>query len=223
MNNRCYVKADSMTKSLLIGLLALCSAAAALSRAAELVPPDVLAKSVTDDVLAVLRSDKEIQAGNVRKVVDLVEKQVLPHFDFVRMTQLAMGRSWRLASPEQQKLLVREFRSLLVQTYVATFGAYRDQEIEYRPLRAQPGDTEVVVKSQVRQPGAQPVTIDYRMYRTDAGWKVYDVVVGDLSLVQNYRGSFETEVRRGGIDGLIKALADKNRQLVAQQASAGRK
>lgn len=223
MNNRCYEKADSMTKSLLIGLLAFCSAAAEPSRAAELVPPDVLAKSVTDDVLAVLRSDREIQAGNVRKVVDLVEKQVLPHFDFVRMTQLAMGRSWRLASPEQQKLLVREFRSLLVQTYVATFGAYRDQEIEYRPLRAQPGDTEVVVKSQIRQPGAQPVTIDYRMYRTDAGWKVYDVVVGDLSLVQNYRGSFETEVRKGGIDGLIRALADKNRQLVAQQASAGPK
>lgn len=210
-------------KNRLIGLLAACIVVALPARAAEIVPPDVLARSVTADVLEVLRADKEIQAGNVRKVVDLVEAKVLPHFDFVRMTQLAVGRNWRQASPEQQKLLVGEFRRLLVQTYAATFGAYRDQEIEYRPLRAQPGDAEVVVKSQVRQPGAQPVTIDYRMYRTEAGWKVYDVVVGDLSLVQNYRGSFETEVRKGGIDGLIKALADKNRQLVAQQASAGRK
>lgn len=223
MNNMCDVKVDSMRRGLLIGLLAFCPLAAAPSRASDIVPPDVLAKSVTDDVLMVLRSDKEIQAGNARKVVDLVEKKVLPHFDFVRMTRLAVGRNWRLASPEQQKLLVGEFRGLLVQTYAATFVVYRDQEIEYRPLRAQPGDTEVVVRSQVNQPGAKPISIDYRMHRTEAGWKVYDVVVGDLSLVQNYRGSFETEVRKGGIEGLIKALADKNRQLVAQQASADRK
>lgn len=212
-----------MRRGLLIGLLACCSLAAAPSRAADIVPPDALAKGVTAEVLAVLRSDPAIQAGNIRKVVDLVEKKVLPHFDFVRMTQLAMGRNWRLASPEQRELLVGEFRGLLVQTYAATFVAYRDQEIEYRPLRAQPGDTGVVVKSQVNQPGAKPITIDYRMHRTDAGWKVYDVVVGDLSLVQNYRGSFETEVRKGGIEGLVRALAEKNRQLGAPQASANRK
>ena len=160
---------------------------------------------------------------NTKKMVDLVERKVLPHFDFVRMTQLALGRNWREADPEQRKLLVNEFRGLLVQTYAATFTAYKDQVIEYRPLRSQPGDTEVVVKSQIQQPGGRPITVDYRMHRLDSGWKVYDVVVGELSLVQNYRGSFETEVRKGGIDGLIKTLADKNRQLSTMQAAADKK
>jgi phospholipid transport system substrate-binding protein len=208
---------------MLAGLLAICCLTAAPARAAEVTAPDALAKSVTDDVLAVLRTDKDIQSGSTKKVVDLVEKKVLPHFDFVRMTRLAVGRNWREADPEQQKLLVNEFRGLLVQTYAATFTAYKDQVIEYRPLRSQPGDTEVVVKSQIQQPGGRPVTVDYRMHRLDSGWKVYDVVVGELSLVQNYRGSFETEVRKGGIDGLIKALADKNRQLSTMQAAADKK
>jgi len=210
-------------RRILAGLLAICCLAAATARAAEVTAPDALAKSVTDDVLAVLRTDKDIQSGNTKKVVDLVEKKVLPHFDFVRMTRLALGRNWREAGPEQQKLLVNEFRGLLVQTYAATFTAYKDQVIEYRPLRSQPGDTEVVVKSQIQQPGGRPVTVDYRMHRLDSGWKVYDVVVGELSLVQNYRGSFETEVRKGGIDGLIKALADKNRQLSTTQTAADKK
>jgi len=208
---------------MLAGLLAICCLAAAPARAAEVTAPDALAKSVTDDVLAVLRTDKDIQSGNTKKVVDLVEKKVLPHFDFVRMTRLAVGRNWREADPEQRKLLVNEFRGLLVQTYTATFTAYKDQVIEYRPLRSQPGDTEVVVKSQIQQPGGRPITVDYRMHRLDSGWKVYDVVVGELSLVQNYRGSFETEVRKGGIDGLIKTLADKNRQLSTMQAAADKK
>jgi phospholipid transport system substrate-binding protein len=208
---------------MLAGLLAICCLTAAPARAAEVTAPDALAKSVTDDVLAVLRTDKDIQSGSTKKVVDLVEKKVLPHFDFVRMTRLAVGRNWREADPEQQKLLVNEFRGLLVQTYAATFTAYKDQVIEYRPLRSQPGDTEVVVKSQIQQPGGRPITVDYRMHRLDSGWKVYDVVVGELSLVQNYRGSFETEVRKGGIDGLIKTLADKNRQLSTMQAAADKK
>ena len=210
-------------RRMLAGLLAICCLTAAPARAAEVTAPDALAKSVTDDVLAVLRTDKDIQSGSTKKVVDLVEKKVLPHFDFVRMTQLALGRNWREAGPEQQKLLVNEFRGLLVQTYAATFTAYKDQVIEYRPLRSQPGDTEVVVKSQIQQPGGRPITVDYRMHRLDSGWKVYDVVVGELSLVQNYRGSFETEVRKGGIDGLIKALADKNRQLSTTQTAADKK
>jgi len=210
-------------KSALLVLMTIGCGAFAPVRAAEMTAPDALAKSVTDDVLAVLRTDKDIQSGNTKKVVDLVEKKVLPHFDFVRMTRLALGRNWREAGPEQRKLLVNEFRGLLVQTYAATFTAYKDQVIEYRPLRSQPGDTEVVVKSQIQQPGGRPITVDYRMHRLDSGWKVYDVVVGELSLVQNYRGSFETEVRKGGIDGLIKALADKNRQLSTMQAAADKK
>lgn len=212
-----------MMKRALLVLMAVACAAAAPVGAAETVAPDALAKSVTDDVLAVLRTDKDIQSGSTKKVIDLVETKVLPHFDFVRMTQLALGRNWREATPEQRKLLVTEFRGLLVQTYAATFTAYKDQAIEYRPLRYQPSDTEVVVRSQIQQPGGRPVSVDYRMHRIDTGWKVYDVVVSELSLVQNYRGSFETEVRKGGIDGLIKALADKNRQLSTVQAAADKK
>jgi phospholipid transport system substrate-binding protein len=207
-----------MTKKWLMSLLAVFFLAASPVRAQD-VAPDVLAKSVTDEVLAVLREDKDIQSGNTKKVVDLVEKKILPHFDFVRMTRLAVGPSWRQASADQQKALVGEFRALLVQTYAATFSAYRNQTIEYRPLRMQPADTEVVVKSLINQSGGKPVSVDYKMEKSAAGWKVYDVVVADLSLVQNYRGTFESEVRKGGVDGLIKALADKNKQLAAGQAA----
>ena len=206
-----------MAKRILIGLIAVFCAAAVPTGAQGMTPPDALAKSVTDEVLAVLRSDKDIQAGNQKKVVDLVEKKVLPHFNFVRMTQLAVGRHWREANPEQRKQLVGEFRTLLVQTYAATLAAYRDQTIEIRPLRMQPTDTDVVVKSFINPSGGKPVTVDYKMQKSDDGWKVYDVVVGDLSLVQSYRGSFNTEVQKGGIDGLVKALTEKNKQLVSRQ------
>lgn len=206
-----------MIKGLLIGLMAACCATAVPAAAQAMTPPDALARSVTDEVLALLRTDKDIRAGNTKKVLDLVEKKIVPHFNFVRMTQLAVGRHWREASPEQQKLLVVEFRSLLVQTYAATFTAYRDQVIEYRPLRAQSDETEVVVKSLINQSGGQPVTVDYRMQKNDDGWKVYDVVVGDLSLVQSYRGSFNSEVQKGGIDGLVRALTEKNKQLASRQ------
>jgi phospholipid transport system substrate-binding protein len=206
-----------MTKGLRIGLMVAFCTTAVPAGAQAATPPDALARSVTDEVLAVLRTDKDIRAGNTKKVLDLVEKKVLPHFNFVRMTQLAVGRHWREASPEQQKLLVVEFRTLLVQTYAATFTAYRDQVIEYRPLRAQSDETDVVVKSLINQSGGQPVTVDYKMQKSDDGWKVYDVVVGDLSLVQSYRGSFNSEVQKGGIDGLVKALTDKNKQLASRQ------
>ncbi|HEX9673866.1 MAG TPA: ABC transporter substrate-binding protein [Burkholderiales bacterium] len=206
-----------MARKLLVGFMAALCTAAMPTGAQNMTPPDALARSVTDEVLAVLRADKDIQAGNRKKVIDLVEKKVLPHFNFVRMTQLAAGRHWRQASPEQQKSLVSEFRMLLVQTYAATFTAYRDQHVVYRPLRMQPNDTEVVVKSLINQPGGKPVTVDYKMEKNDAGWKVYDVVVGDLSLVQSYRGTFNTEVQKGGINGLVKALAEKNKQLIARQ------
>ena len=204
-----------MTKKLLTGLF-LAGCMALPVRAADITPPDALAKSVTEDVLAVLRADKDIQAGNTKKVIDLVETKVLPHFNFTRMTRLAVGANWRQASPEQQKQLTNEFRTLLVQTYAATLTAYRDQKVEFRPLRMQPSDTDVMVKTSINQASGKPVSVDYRMEKTDAGWKVYDVVVADLSLVQNYRGTFNSEVQKGGVDGLIKALADKNKQLTAK-------
>ena len=203
-------------KNLLIALMISCCAAVSPATAAEVMSPDALAKSVTEDVLAVLRADKDIQAGNTKKVIELVENKVLPHFNFTRMTRLAVGANWRQASPEQQKVLTSEFRTLLVQTYAATLTAYRDQKVEFRPLRLQPTDTDVLVKTSIIQPAGKPVGVDYRMEKSDGGWKVYDVVVADLSLVQNYRGTFNAEVQKGGIDGLIKALADKNKQLTAK-------
>ena len=200
----------------LIGLTFFC-AMVLPATAAEVTAPDALAKSVTEEVLAVLRTDKDIQAGNTKKVIDLVENKVLPHFNFTRMTRLAVGANWRQATPEQQKRLTDEFRTLLVQTYAATLTAYRDQKVDFRPLRLQPNDTEVVVKSLINQPSGKPVTVDYRMEKADNGWKVYDVVVADLSLVQNYRSTFNAEVQKGGVDGLIKALADKNKQLTEKK------
>ena len=211
---------ENTMRKLALGLAAICCLAVAPARAQGMMAPDALARSVTDEVLVLLRADKEVQSGNLGKVVDLVDRKVLPHFDFTRMTQLAVGRHWQQASPEQQKGLVGEFRGLLVQTYAATFAAYRDQKIEYRPLRMEPADTDVVVKSLIHQSGGKPVTVDYKMRKSDAGWKVYDVVVGDLSLVQSYRGTFNTEVQKGGVEGLIKALADKNRQLTAEPQAA---
>jgi phospholipid transport system substrate-binding protein len=213
------MKTQVMTR-LAAGMLTMVCLAGAPARAQEATAPDILAKRTTDEVLAVMRADKDIQAGNMAKVVELVEKKVLPHFDFVRMTRLATGGSWRQASPEQQQALTNEFRTLLVHTYASTIAAYRHQTIEYRPLRLQPADTDVTVKSQINQAGGKPVTVDYRMEKGEGGWKVYDVLVADLSLVQNYRGSFESEVRRGGIEGLVKTLGDKNKQLAAGQAAA---
>lgn len=190
----------------LVFALALAPAAVAQELA-----PDALAKSVTDEVLAAVRSDKDLQNGNQQKVLQLVEAKVLPHFNFTRMTQLAMGRNWRTAQPEQQKALVNEFRTLLVRTYTTAFTSYKNQTIEYRPLKLAPTDTDVTVKSVINQPGGQPIAVDYGMEKTAQGWKVYDVKIEGISLVDNYRSTFNTEVQKGGVDSLIKALADKNK------------
>jgi phospholipid transport system substrate-binding protein len=201
--------------------MALCAGAlwAAQSPASEALAPDVLAKSVTDEVLAIVRADKDIQAGNQRKVHDLVESRVVPHFNFVRMTQLAMGRNWRNAKADQQRRLVEEFRQLLVRTYTSAFTQYRNQTVEYRRPRMAAGDTDVVVQSRIKQPSGQPVAVDYAMEKTGNGWKVYNVKIEGVSLVENYRNTFNTEVQKSGIDGLIKSLADKNRMLVQQAQS----
>jgi len=172
--------------------------------------PDAMVKAVTSEVTAVLKHDRA--AGERTDIDRLVEKKILPLFDFQRMTSMAVARNWRDASPEQQSALVAEFRTLLVRTYSVSLSSYRDQEIDYKPLRAVAGDTEVLVMSSVRQPGAQAVTIDYAMEDTLAGWKVYDVKVAGVSLVITYRETFAATVRDGGIDGLIETLAGKNRQ-----------
>ena len=207
-----------MKKYLFTFVLAACFAAVPV-RAAEMVAPDALAKSVTDEVLAIVRADKDIQSGNKKKVLDLVETKVVPHFNFAHMAQLAMGKNWRQASAEQQKALTGEFRTLLVRTYTAAFTQYKNQTVEYRPLQFAPGDTDVVVKSLIKQPSGQPVAIDYGMEKTDKGWKVYNVKIEGISLVENYRNTFNSEVQRNGVDGLIRSLAEKNKMLaqVSQQ------
>jgi phospholipid transport system substrate-binding protein len=180
-------------------------------------PPDVQVRAVSDDVIAILRSDKDIQSGNTSKVLALVDEKILPHYNFRRMTMLAVGKDWRNATPEQQDRLTEAFRTLLVRTYSNALTQYRDQVIEFKPLRANPGDKIVKVSTEVRQSGSQPINIDYALEKTDQGWKVFDVLVAGVSLVTNYRGSFSDEIRAKGIDGLIATLEAKNKSLGATQ------
>ncbi len=178
--------------------------------------PDALVKNVTTEVLEIIRTDKDIKAGNTQRVIDLVEKKVLPHFNFTRMTALAVGKDWRQASPAQQKALTDEFRDLLVRTYSNALTAYKNETVEYRPFKMQPGETDVTVRTQIHQPGArQPIKLDYSLEKNGDAWKVYDVIVAGVSLVTNYRSSFATEIRNGGVDGLIKTLKAKNSSLEA--------
>jgi len=185
------------------------------SAQAQEMPPDVLVKNVTTEVVELITKDKEIRAGNRSKLIQVIEAKVLPHFNFSSMTALAMGQNWSKATPEQKKRLVEEFRTLLVRTYASALAAYSEQRFDYRPLRARPTDTDVVVNVRVIQSGAQPVPIDYSMEKTAAGWKVYDVMVGGVSLVANYRTEFNSTVREVGIEGLIRNLQAKNRSVDA--------
>jgi phospholipid transport system substrate-binding protein len=172
--------------------------------------PDALVKSVSEDALAQIRADKDLQAGNPAKVKQLIETKLVPHFDFTRMTALAMGRNWRSATPEQQKQLTDEFRTLLVRTYSGALSNYRDNTIDYKPLRMNPADTEVTVRTEVKRAGQAPVQIDYSMEKTPEGWKAYDVIVAGVSLVTNYRDEFGDTVKASGIDGLLATLKRKN-------------
>ena len=195
-------------------LLCLLSAFVLVSaNAQEPTPPDVLVKNVTTEVVDIIAKDKEIRSGNRAKLIEVIDSRVLPHFNFASMTALAMGQNWRTATPEQKKDLTDAFRTLLVRTYASALAAYSEQKFDFRPLRAKPTDTDVTVQVRVIQPGQQPVPIDYAMEKTAAGWKVYDVMVGGVSLVANYRTEFASVVRSSGIDGLIKDLQTKNKTL----------
>jgi phospholipid transport system substrate-binding protein len=172
--------------------------------------PDALVKRVSEQVLQIVKTDPKVQAGDQARIREVIETKLLPNFDFERMTALAMGRNWRNATPEQQKRLTDEFRTLLVRTYSGALNQYRDQTLEYKPLRAAPDATDVIVRTEVVRRGQPPVQIDYGMEKKGGSWKAYDVIVGGVSLVTNYRDEFNAQVKAGGIDGLIKTLADKN-------------
>ena len=189
-----------------VGLLGGLAASAALAQEA----PDAMVKRVSQEVLQIVRSDPKVQAGDQARIREVIESKLLPNFDFERMTALAMGRNWRQASPDQQKQLTQEFRTLLVRTYSGALSQYRDQQMDYKPLRADANATDVTVRTEVVRSGQAPVQIDYGMTKTPAGWKAYDVVVGGISLVTNYRDEFNEQIKSGGIDGLIKTLTAKN-------------
>ncbi|MBT9567906.1 MAG: ABC transporter substrate-binding protein [Thiobacillus sp.] len=199
-----------MLRSLLLSLALLASFASAPASAAADTPPDVLARTTTNEVLTILKQDKELQSGNLTKVHQLVEAKILPNFDFNRMTQLVIGKHWARATAQQKQALVTEFRNLLVRTYSSSLTAFTNQTVEFKPMVVKPDDADVTVRSEIRQPGGQPIPIDYRMYKTSFGWKIYDVTIDGVSLVTNYRSSFSSTIRQNGIDGLIKTLADQS-------------
>ena len=189
-----------------LGLLLLAVALPTLAQEA----PEALVKRVSQEALQIIKTDPNVQAGDQARIRDLIETKLTPHFDIDRMTALAAGRAYRSAAPEQKKRLGEEFKTLLIRTYSSALRQYRDQTIDYKPLRADPAATDVVVRTEVIRPGQPPVQIDYSMGKTPDGWKAYDVVVGGVSLVTNYRDEFTQQVQSGGVDGLIKSLAAKN-------------
>ena len=190
---------------------------------AQDVAPDALVKTVTLEIVDIIAKDKDIKAGDRKKVVDLIETKVLPHFNFTSMTRLAVATNWEKANPDQKPRPTDESKTLPVRTDASALSAYSDQKFEFRPLRAKPTDTDVTVNVRVLQPGAQPVTIDYDMEKTPSGWKVYNVYVAGVSLVQNYRTEFANQVRDGGIDGLVKSLQAKNKSLDQRAAAPDKK
>ena len=172
--------------------------------------PEALVKKITDEVLAAVKSDKDLAAGDKQKAVKLAEEKILPYVDFEEATRLAVGRGWKEASPEQRKKLIAEFRNMLVRTYSNAIGAYEGQTMKVLPSRVKPTESEATVRNQFLRPGGQPVLIDYSMRKTDAGWRIYDIVVEGVSLVLTYRSEFDAVVKQDGVDGLIKRLGQKN-------------
>ena len=204
----------------MLRLLAIAATALAPLLASAQETPDALVKRTTDEVLAIIKADKDLQAGNNAKVVELAEQKVLPHFDFERMTRLAVGRNWAQASDAQKQALIKEFRTLLVRTYSTSLSQYRNQTIEVKPTRMTPQDKEATVRTAVIQQGGPPIPIDYAMEKMGDSWKVYDVVIDGASLVTTYRGTFNDQVQKGGLDGLVKTLQERNRTGEPTKAAA---
>ena len=200
--------------SLAVGLL---SAPAALAQVAA--APDEFVKGLTTRVIEKINNDKDIQAGDMKRVSDLVDSTIMPNVNFERMTSLSVGRSWRQATPEQQKRLMTEFRVLLLRTYSGALTAARDQTIRMKPLRADPKDTEVLVRSEIVPKRGDTIQLDYRLEKVGDAWKIYDVNVLGVWLIETYRNQFAQEISNKGIDGLIQSLADKNKSFATEKKS----
>lgn len=196
----------------------LCFMLTASAARAQDVGPDQLVRMTVDRIIEIVKGDKAIQAGDIKRILEVAETHASPHFDFTRMTRLAMGANWKQASPSQQEELVRQFRALLLRTYAVALKEYRNQVIDVRPLKIPAGSSDVRVKTVVNQPGAQAIPIDYDMERTPQGWKVYDVTIGGVSLVVNFRSSFDAEIRKSGVDGLVRSMVERNRSASTEVA-----
>ncbi|MFZ4878573.1 MlaC/ttg2D family ABC transporter substrate-binding protein [Janthinobacterium sp. Mn2066] len=207
-----------MKQLLAMATIAFATAAQAAPAAPATEAPDVLVKRISQDVLDTAKTDKAIQAGDIKRVTELVETKILPYVDFQRMTALAAGRFWRDATPDQQQQLSAEFRTLLIYTYSGALSQVRNETVEFKPLRADPSDTDVEVRSQVNMPRGEPVPLNYRVSKTPTGWKIYDINVLGAWLVETYKSSFASEISKGGIDGLIKTLQAKNKALANRPA-----
>lgn len=183
--------------------------------AQAIVPADVFVKSVAEEVLTIVKKDKNIQNGDQAKIFALVEEKIVPNFNFDHVCKLVLGKNFSKATNEQQEAFDREFRTLLIRTYTSALSKYRNQTIEYKPLREATDDKQVVIKTLIMQPGGQPLGVDYSVEQVGDAWKVYDITIEGVSLVTNYRGQFSTEIRQGGMDGLIQKIADKNKSNAA--------
>ena len=197
-----------MLRRFFIGLSLICFASASFATEA----PDELVKRTAEDVLTIIKSDKDIQAGNQEKLFALTEEKILPNFNFDKVSRLVLGKNWTKATPDQKTAFQSEFKSLLLRTYATALSKYKNQTIEYAPLRMADGATTASVKTSIVQSGGQPIAVNYTLEKqADATWKVYDIVIEGVSLVTNYRGQFAQEIRQNGLDSLIKKLADKNK------------
>lgn len=206
-------------KSMIHLLFAALLALAATHAGAE-TPPDQLVKNTSSEVLEIVKNDKDIQAGNMSRITELAEEKILPHFDFERMSRMVLGKNWNKASNDQKDRFISEFRTLLIRTYASALAKYRNQTIDYKPLRADAGATDVTVKTQIIQPNGPALPVDYSLIKNGDAWKVYDISIESVSLVTNYRGQFSSEIRQSGLDGLIQRLADKNKQSGAAGADS---
>ena len=193
--------------SVILSFVLFCASATAHAN----VPADVFVKGVADDVLTIVKKDKDIQNGDQEKIFALAEEKIMPNFNFDHVCRLVLGKNFSKASKEQQDAFQREFRALLIRTYASALSKYRNQTIEYKPMRDIADDKQVTVKTQILQPGGQPIGVDYTLEQMGDVWKVYDITIEGVSLVTNYRGQFSNEVRQGGMDGLIQKLVEKNK------------
>jgi phospholipid transport system substrate-binding protein len=191
------------------------------ANAQALEAPDALIKRISNEVIDAVKADPEIQAGNHKKVVAFVDAKILPHVNFQRMTSLAAGKYWREATDEQKKQLINEFRELLIYSYSGALSQVKNQKLVFKPLRADAADTEVEVRSEVIQGRGEPIQLNYRVEKTDKGWKIYDINILGAWLVETYKGNFNAEISKGGMDGLIKSLAERNKKL-AEKAASGK-